>query len=140
MPGFDAVNIELAGEPIAWARTRISKSGVLFNPTKQRNTAAAFKIVAMAAMQGRPPFDCPVAVSFFAYFPVPASWSGKKQKAALAGNIWPTRRPDLSNLVKLFEDACNGIVFRDDALIVSYLWLKKAYGPSPHISVTVQPI
>ena len=39
---------------------------------------------------------------------IPTSWSKKKQAAALAGEVWPTGRPDLDNIVKLYADAFNG--------------------------------
>lgn len=41
--------------------------------------------------------------------------------------IYPHTRPDLDNLLKLFWDALNGIVFKDDAQVVS-INAKKEFG------------
>lgn len=136
----DPVTVMLLGVPVAWARTRPNASGRLFNPTRQRNNTAALKVMASQAMAGREPFDCPVRLDLHAEFPIPATWSKKKKAAALIGMIRPGKKPDLSNLTKQVEDACNSIVFRDDALIVEYGVVRKVYGASPKIVVTIRPI
>ena len=51
------------------------------------------------------------------YLPVPASWSEKRRKAALAGEAWPAGRPDWDNLGKLVSDALNRVCYKDDAQI-----------------------
>src|SRR5689334_13123483 len=55
----DPVTVVLLGEPVAWARTRINKSGALFTPARQRNNAAALKLAAQQVMANRLPFDGP---------------------------------------------------------------------------------
>jgi hypothetical protein len=67
---------------------------------------------------------------------VPASWSGKRQAAALAGYIRPTSRPDTDNYVKAALDAINGIVVADDCLVVE-LVAEKRYARVPQLTITV---
>ena len=71
---------------------------------------------------------------------IPKTWSKKKQRAALCGEIWPAKRPDLSNICKQVEDALIGVVFRDDALIVRYDTMQKRYSAQPKIVATYQPV
>jgi Holliday junction resolvase RusA-like endonuclease len=134
------VTIVLLGEPVAWARARLGLRGIPFTPKHQRNNAATLRLAAQEAMDGRVPLDCAVRVDLSAEFSIPSSWSRKKQAAALTGVIRPTKRPDLSNVIKQVEDAFNGVVFRDDALIVEYGLLRKVYSTSPKLVVTVKTI
>src|SRR5215472_2312954 len=68
----DPVTVVLLGEPVAWARTRISNKGALFTPTRQRNNAAALQLAAQQAMNGRAPFDCPIRLDLQAEFSIPS--------------------------------------------------------------------
>ena len=70
---------------------------------------------------------------------IPVSWTKAKRADALAGLVMPTGRPDLDNLVKALTDACNGIVWRDDAQIVR-LMAEKRYGEQPGAVVSVIPL
>lgn len=51
----------------------------------------------------------------------------------------PTKRPDLDNYVKLVLDAMNGLVFVDDAQIVS-LEAQKEYGEQPGTLVIIEEL
>ncbi len=134
------VTVCLLGEPVAWARTRISKTGSLFTPKRQRNNAVALKLLAQQEMIGREPFDGPVRVDLIAEFAIPKSYSRAKRAAALLRDIRPAKKPDLSNIIKQVEDAFNGVVYRDDCQIVEYRTLQKVYGGQPKILVTVTQI
>src|SRR5271165_799661 len=121
----DPITIVLLGQPVPWARTRSSKEGMRFTPTKQRNNAATLRRAAQDAMfiggyQAvlRPMLDEPVSIDILAEFSIPASWSKRKRNDAMVGGLRPSGRPDLDNILKQIGDALNGIVFRDDALIV----------------------
>jgi Holliday junction resolvase RusA-like endonuclease len=74
---------------------------------------------------------------FVAVFPVPDSWSAKKRAAALAGDIRPTKKPDLSNIQKALEDGMNAVVFKDDSQITESGGSKKIYGELPCVKVCV---
>lgn len=136
------VTIVLLGEPVAFARTRIDGNGAHFTPAKQRNTAAAFKVEAQRAMletnRSMAVFDEPLRLDLLAEFGIPGSWSQRKRNAAIAGEIRPSKRPDIDNIYKLVADACNAVVYRDDALVVD-VRMRKVYGVQPKIVVTVQP-
>jgi Holliday junction resolvase RusA-like endonuclease len=136
------VTVVLLGEPVAFARTRINGTGAHFTPTRQRNTAAALRIEAQQAMlvanHGMAVFDEPLRMDLTAEFSILASWSKRKRAAALVGEVRPGKRPDIDNLYKLAADALNGVVYRDDALIVEAR-LRKVYSGAPKIVITVQP-
>lgn len=59
-----------------------------------------------------------VAVKIFRK--IPKSFSKKKAAEAAAGIVRPDTRPDLKNIIWLIEDALNGLIWVDDAQIVSY--------------------
>ena len=58
----------------------------------------------------------------------------KKHEAAYAGLIWPTTKPDVSNIVKGIEDALNGIWYKDDSQIV-HEYSMKQYAREPGVIV-----
>lgn len=132
------VTITVLGEPVAKARPRMTRTGRPYTPTTTRHYEALLRLAATREMAGRAPFDEPVAMDFLATLPIPASWSQRKQQAAIRGEIRPGKRPDLDNLEKACADALNAVVFRDDSLIVEKR-SRKVYGPQPGIVVTVRP-
>jgi Holliday junction resolvase RusA-like endonuclease len=71
-----------------------------------------------------------------AYFTIPASASKKKQKQMQDGEIRPTKKPDMDNIIKVVADSLNHIAYRDDAQIVD-CQLRKYYSRQPRIEVTI---
>ena len=134
------VTVVLLGHPIAWARPRPRPGGGYINPQIQRDNTTALQVVAMQEMAGRAPFDEPLRMDIEAQFEIPPSWSRRRREGALRGDERPAKKPDLSNCIKQIEDAFNGIIFRDDALIVEYGRARKVYSDQPKIVVTIQPI
>lgn len=134
------VTVVLLGEPVAWARTRLGQRGILFTPKKQRNNGVALKLLAQQEMLGRQPLTGPLQLDVHAEFRIPQSFSKAKRQAAILGELRPTKKPDLSNIIKQIEDAFNGIVFVDDAQIVQYGSPRKVYGEQPRIVATIREI
>lgn len=137
----DPITVCLLGVPTAFARMRLGRTGIHFVPTEQRNVAAALRMAAAEAMRSAAAavLDEPLSLDLLAEFPVPASWSKRRQNLAILGQIRPAKKPDVDNCVKLATDALNGIVYRDDALIVE-LRARKIYGVQPKLVCTVAPI
>ena len=71
--------------------------------------------------------------------PIPASWSKRRNAAAIVGSICPTSRPDIDNYLKSAMDAINGIVVADDSLIVKVA-VEKKFGVDPKLVLLVTPI
>jgi Holliday junction resolvase RusA-like endonuclease len=70
---------------------------------------------------------------------IPQSWSQKKQRMALAGEVRPTGKPDADNVLKAMCDGMNGVVWRDDAQAVE-VSVSKRYGPTPGVTVRVESL
>lgn len=81
-------------------------------------------------MRGQRPLTGPIVVAVLACFEIPASWSARRKQAALAGREMPTGRPDLDNVIKCALDACNGIVWADDAAVIE-IRARKVYASAP---------
>jgi Holliday junction resolvase RusA-like endonuclease len=136
------ITVSLLGEPVAFARMRIAaRTGAHFVPAPQRNAMAALRIEAANTMlhMGASVLDEPVSVELLAELPIPASWSKKRRNLAILGYIRPATRPDIDNIFKLMADAFNGVIWRDDVLVVD-VHMRKIYGLQPKLVVTVKPV
>ncbi|WP_027583972.1 RusA family crossover junction endodeoxyribonuclease [Bradyrhizobium sp. Ai1a-2] len=142
------IMIQLAGTPQAKGRARAfgyksKKTGKMgvghYTPERTRTYEGMIRTAAMEVMAGQAPLAAPVEFHLRAVFPVPASWSKKKRALALAGQLMPAKKPDADNVVKAWTDACNEVVFLDDAQIVRGSF-EKVYGEAPLVAVTVRVI
>ncbi|MDF0605387.1 RusA family crossover junction endodeoxyribonuclease [Neisseriaceae bacterium TC5R-5] len=135
------IHFSIPGEPVAKGRARAClRAGHLvhYTPESTVRYENLVRLVAQQAMQHRAPLDCPIVLIIRAFLSIPASWSQKKQRAAAAGELTPTKRPDLDNLVKAIKDGANGVLWRDDAQVVT-LYASKRYGP-PHTEVEIDTL
>jgi len=114
----EPVTVMLAGEPQGKGRARAVRRGNYighYTPEKTRTYEGMIRSAAMDALGNKAPFEDPVEFVLRAVFPVPTSWSGRKRQRALTGEIKPGKKPDLDNIVKAWNDALNGVVYRDVA-------------------------
>lgn len=131
-----SIIIELAGEPKGNGRPHfVRRTGHAFTPQRTASYEACLRHEAALAMDGKPPLEGALCAQVNAYFGVPQSWSAKKRAAALAGAVRPTKRPDADNIIKML-DGLNGVVFDDDAQIVSAI-IEKHYSDRPRLRVEV---
>lgn len=125
----------ISGKPFAWKRPRFNRaSGATFNDATQEAYFSTVASIAQRHTNG--PIDGPVSLGIAVTFAMPKSWSNKK-RAAMAGQLH-TQKPDLSNLVKAIEDACNRVLFRDDAQVAVYAECSKRWGDTDETIVTVE--
>ena len=133
------IRLTIPGAPTGKGRPKVVKIGGFTRMATPAKTVAYEGLVAHAAqqaMQGRPLFDAAVGVNLFIDAAVPPSWSQKKQRMALAGEVLPTTKPDADNVVKAVFDGCNGVLWRDDVLVVD-LRVRKRYAATPCVRVEV---
>lgn len=133
------ITIIVPGDPVAKGRGRAvrTKAGIrVVTPTKTRAWETYAGLCAKYAMGGLEPLSGPLWCSIRAHVGIPDSWPDWKRDAALEGEILPTGKPDLDNLIKAVLDACNGIVWRDDAQITTGN-ASKEYSSDPRVHIEV---
>lgn len=73
----------------------------------------------------------PISASIMVFMGIPKSATKKARQAMLDGDIVPTKKPDLDNMVKQL-DALNGIAFGDDSAIYE-VYALKLYSENPRV-------
>jgi Holliday junction resolvase RusA-like endonuclease len=132
------IEIELAGEPLAKGRVRVTKTGHAYTPERTLNYEARLAAEAQHVMAGRPLLEGPLAVEIEIRMSIPASKPKKWQEAARRGDIRPIKKPDLDNFAK-GVDAWNLIVWQDDSQIVD-LKVTKFYHDRPAFIARIRPL
>jgi Holliday junction resolvase RusA-like endonuclease len=130
------------GAPVGKGRPRVGKSFgtgqvVLRTPEKTVNYESRIALAGHEAMAGAPLLELACAVKLEIYVQIPASWSKKKQTAALNGEVLPVTKPDIDNIEKAIFDGLNGVVWKDDVQVTDVI-KKKRYADTPRVVVTVE--
>lgn len=73
-------------------------------------------------------------IRFYMY--IPKSTSKKDLTAMSVGGIQHTKKPDVSNLIKFYEDAMSGIVYVDDKQVVR-VCAEKIYDNIPRVEIHI---
>lgn len=111
----ESVQLVVDGVPVAKGRARSTRAGHHYTPPKTREAEQRVVQEWVRVTRGtRAPYDGPVGISLFAFFPIPKSWPKKRTRAAK----YHTTRPDLDNVLKLVKDALNGHAYVDDSAVV----------------------
>lgn len=134
----DSCVVIINGEPVGKGRPRFTRKGRCYTP---KTTLLAEQSAKAAGVRQyhRPPLTGALAVEMLAISPIPKSWSLKRQVAAREGVVRPDRKPDFDNLVKLYCDALNGILWEDDKQIVDGRCIK-VYGERPGVMLWCWPV
>ena len=88
---------------------------------------------------GQPLFTGPVRVEMEIFHPIRASWTKAKKAAALAGHIAPTIKSDIDNICKIWFDAFNDCMWKDDTQCIE-VHAKKSFSEDPSVLVRVIPL
>lgn len=115
------IHFEIPGHPTALKRARIGRRGAfarMFDPKENREAKDTLAVFAVRAMNGRAPLEGPLTLTATFYFVRPKSKTRKRPPDPFP---YPSGKPDTDNLIKLISDGMNGIVYRDDAQIVTVL-------------------
>lgn len=122
------------GRPRATARRGFA---TVYKAGKDRAYEKSVAGVARAHMGDRAPMEGPVSLSLRFRLPIPKSETKRVRAAMASGEIAPTTKPDLSNMVKAIEDGMNGVVFVDDSQVVRS-FQTKIYAEQPGVDIRVE--
>lgn len=138
----DEIRFTVPGEPQGKGRARVGTvagKARMFTPAKTVAYEGVIALAAQEAMDGAEPYQGPVMVEVVMHCPIRPSWSKKKQTLALAGDIYPTSKPDADNCLKAVCDALNGIAWRDDTQATD-IHIKKRFSLTPRVEVILTPL
>lgn len=139
------IKFTVLGEPQGKGRPRFAKiqgQTIVRTPEKtvlyENLVAVEYRLAAKE--QGFTKFmaDEELKMRIKAYYQMPKSVSEKKSKLMLLGEVRPTKKPDVDNIIKVIADSLNGIAYRDDAQIVS-VECHKFYANIPRVEVEIYP-
>jgi len=85
------------------------------------------------------PLQGPLVLWVKAYLPIPKSMSKAKLREALERRLFPTTKPDVSNLLKQIEDVMNGVFWVDDKQIV-IATVEKLYSDPPRWELRIEEL
>ena len=108
------LNFSIPGNPIAKMRPRFSKWGTYDPQSLQKREMQLHLHVEMLQKHVLKPLEDEIYVSMRFYMPIPNSWSQKRKKSMIGKNH--CKKPDLDNFAKMYLDAMNTIVFKDNSI------------------------
>lgn len=138
--GGDLVSFSVPGLPVPKGRPRLTTRGGIaraYTPEKTRSYESAIRAAAADAMDGRDVVDQAVAITVTAFLPMPKRLNKADRALAIDGLIMPTARPDADNYAKAALDACNAILFKDDAQVTDLI-VRKRYSVTPRLLITME--
>lgn len=120
----------IPGEPTGKARPRVTKWG-----THNTEKTICYENLVKTCYEG-PLLEGYIKMTVQAYYSIPKATSKKKRQQMLDGEILPTKKPDLDNVLKIIADALNKIAYGDDAQIVRAT-IEKYYDDVPRVEVEI---
>lgn len=129
------------GIPATAGSKRLVRFGARFGITedckRSKPWRASVQGFAVDGMRGNPGlWEGPLEVSFLFSVTRPLGHVGRKGLKPSAPEF-PAKKPDLLKFARAVEDALTGVVWRDDAQIVTE-HLHKRYGADPGVWITVR--
>jgi len=127
--------IELLSNPLPKARPRFSREDRVYD-IQHREKLAQKRDLLRFGMLGDE--NSSYSVSLYFYCKIPASWSKKKKRQAVLGQIQHTSC-DVDNLIKFLFDNMNGIIIPDDRQIKE-IHAAKYYSLEPRTVIDISCI
>lgn len=133
------ISFTVYGEPVAQGRPRFTTIGGhvrAFDPQKSYNYK---QLVRIEALKVKPQelLQKAIRLEIRACRSIPKSFSKKRQILAAQGDIRPTTKPDIDNIVKGIKDALKGVIWRDDSQVVEVI-ASKWYSNEPRVEIDIE--
>lgn len=132
------IKLTFEGDPVAQGRPRFARKGNFvqtYDPDKSKQAKLAIRKQALQLATGKV-FEGAILVEMYFFRSMPKSFSKKKAKEALAGELRPLTKPDTDNYIKLVLDAINGIFYKDDSQVVEVIG-RKFYSEEPRTEIII---
>ena len=136
-------SLTIPGTPIGKARPRITRGGIAYTPKETKNYETFIREL-FALKHGSIMLRGDIKATLTAYFGLNKSDYNKTGltktgKRKLAGEVRPSKKPDIDNIVKAVLDSLNGIAYIDDSQVV-VLAVEKHYAEQPRVEIVLSEI
>ena len=135
------ITFTIAGQAKPLKRHRVAKGGRMYDPSYKDK-----KDIMLQISQYKPdqPFTGDIRLSIRFTMRIPKSWYRTGKYSHLLKDRYKrirkhSRKPDLSNLLKLIEDILQPSFYVDDSQICQ-IYAEKMYGENPNTAVIIQEI
>lgn len=126
-------HIVLYGEPRGKERPRVA-NGHAYTPQKTKDYEHDMQTAWMSIGCKRNVYHGYVQMKVVAFFRIPKSAKKADRARMLEGDIRPTRRPDVDNILKIVSDSLQGYAYEDDKQI-NAMMIEKLYSDEPRVEV-----
>lgn len=135
------IEFTVLGEPKGKGRPRFStRTGHAITPKGTVNYETLVRMEYASQTEGfRFPDDAMLDMRILAYYSIPQSKSKKTKERMRNGDLRPTKKPDMDNVVKIIADALNQVAYRDDTQIVD-CQCRKFYSDNPRVVVRIREV
>lgn len=136
------IHFKYRGEAVGKGRPRYTRRGNgvhTYTPERTRMFEDAIRFELLASTcEAIPIYDAgiPLKAQVEIGMKVPKSYSKKKKEKCLNGEIAPTKKPDVDNVLKAIFDALCGYAMSDDSQITEVI-AEKVYSENPYVDVTI---
>ena len=118
------VELTILGEPFGKQRPRVIARGKgasrAFTPQKTVNYENYIKLLYRQKYKNFKFEDkVPLYVQITAFYKIPPSKPKYIKGLMFKGEMLPTKKPDVDNIIKIILDSLNGLAYKDDAQIVA---------------------
>lgn len=125
------------GEPRGKGRPRFTKAGGSYTP--KETVYYENHVKTCYTSQGGRYFEGAISAHIDVYMGIPQSKSIKRKAMMAAGQIRPTKKPDIDNVAKVILDSLNKIAYHDDSAVVECI-VRKWYAEQPYVDVVIETV
>lgn len=129
------VKFTIEGEPVGKGRPRFYR-GRVYTPEKTRDYE--YKMQRIYKEEVNHYFEGYVKITVNAYFGIAKSDSKKKKEQKLKGELRPSKKPDIDNIIKCL-DGLNGLAFKDDSYIVEIV-ASKHFSEEARVEIIIEDL
>lgn len=133
----------IPGVPVAKGRPKFRAAGAYvtaYTPKKTRDAENAIAQAWKNAYGSLTLMEGPLELSVVAYMPLPKGASKKRLLAVSASGEWHLVKPDADNILKLVQDALNGVAYADDNRICVTVPVKVYAANQPGVYIRLRRI
>lgn len=133
------IHFKVQGEPRGKGRPRASKQGAFIRVYTDDKTASYENLIKLSYIEAKQEKYLnkePLKAYVKIYQGIPKSASKKQKSKMLNGEIRPTKKPDIDNVLKCVFDGLNAVAFSDDTQIIETT-ARKFYSESPHVEIFI---